>query len=79
MLLLMTHNSNGHVYLVQSIVHGKEECVSEVKSWMTDNKLQLNAGKIEAMLVTSSHASSADSVPTSVHVGVSDVKFACQS
>ena len=78
MLLLMTHNSNGHVYLVQSIVHGKEECVSEVKSWMTDNKLHLNDGKTEAMPVTSRRASTAGSVPTSLRVGLSNIKFAIQ-
>ena len=38
--------------LVQSSVRGMEECVSEVKSWMTENKLQLNDGKTETMLVT---------------------------
>ena len=64
--------------LVQSSVRGKEECVSEVKSWMTENKLQINDGKTEAMPVTSRRASTAGSVPTSLRVGLSNIKFASQ-
>ena len=51
--------------------------MSAVRSWMTENKLQLNdRKKTEAMLVTSRRASTADSVPTSLHVGLSDIKVA---
>ena len=57
--------------LVQSTVHGMEECVGEVKLWMTENKLQHNDGKTEAVLITSRHASTADSVPTLFCVGQS--------
>ena len=46
-LLLMTRNSKRPCTsdLVQSAVRGMEDCVGEVNSWMTDNKLQLNDGK----------------------------------
>ena len=42
------------------------------------DKLQLNDGKTEAMLITLRCASTADSVPTSLHVGLSDTKYASQ-
>ena len=64
--------------LVQSTIRGMEECVNEVKSWMRENKLQFIDGKMEAMLVTSRRASTADSMLTSLHVGLSDTKFAHQ-
>ena len=55
-----------------------EDCVSEVKWWMSENKLQLNDGKMEAMLVGSRRASIASSVPTLLCVGLSDIKFTSQ-
>ena len=64
--------------LVQSTIREMEECVNEVKSWMTENKLQFIDGKMEAMLVTSRRASIADLMLTSLHVGLSDTKFAHQ-
>ena len=45
---------------------------------MTENKLQLNDRKTEAMLVTSRRASTSGSVLTSLPVGLSDIKFAGQ-
>ena len=62
--------------LVQSTIREMEECVNEVKSWMRENKLQFIDGKMEAMLVTSRRASTADSMLTSLHVGLSHTKLA---
>ena len=45
---------------------------------MKENKLQLNDGKIVAKFVISRCASTADSMPTLLHVGLSDIKFASQ-
>ena len=45
---------------------------------MTEDKLQLNDGKTEAMLVTSRRASTADSVLTSLRVVMPCMKFASQ-
>ena len=52
--------------------------MSDVKSWLSEHKLQLNNGKTGAMLVSSRRTSTADSVPTSLLVGLSDIKFANQ-
>ena len=64
--------------LVQSTVHGMEECMSEVKSWVTENKLQFHDEKRRQRSITYRRASAADSVPTSVRVGLSDIKLASQ-
>ena len=49
--------------------------MSEVKWWMSENKLQLTDGQMEAMLIGSRRASIASSVPTLLCVGLSDIKF----
>ncbi|WP_419612639.1 reverse transcriptase domain-containing protein, partial [Thiolapillus sp.] len=38
---------------LDTTISAMQECVSDVKSWMTLNRLQLNDGKTEAMLVMS--------------------------
>ena len=52
-----------------------QECVSDVKSWMTLNRLQLNDGKTEAMLVMSKTASTSGLIPQSMRIGDTDVDF----
>ena len=38
---------------LDTTISAMQECVSDVKSWMTLNRLQLNNGKTEAMLLMS--------------------------
>ena len=52
-----------------------QECVSDVKSWMTLNRLQLNDGKTEAMLVMSKRTSTSGLIPQSMRIGDTDVDF----
>ena len=52
-----------------------QECVSDVKSWMTLNRLQLNDGKTEAMLVMSKRASISGLTSQSMRIGDTDVDF----
>ena len=42
-----------------------QECVSDVESWMTLNRLQLNERKMEAMLVMSKRAPTSGRIPQS--------------
>jgi retron-type reverse transcriptase len=42
---------SSHPSQVQSLLSSTEHCISDVKQWMTQNKLQLNASKTEALLV----------------------------
>ena len=52
-----------------------QNCIIDVNSWMESNKLSLNAGKTEAMLITSPFYSMPDSLPSSIIVNSSTIKF----
>ena len=52
-----------------------KECVSDGKSWMTFNRLQLNDGKTEAILVMFENPSTSVYKPRSVSTGNADVDF----
>ena len=52
-----------------------QNCIFDVNSWMESNKLSLNASKTEAMLITSPFYSLPDSLPTSIIVNNSNIKF----
>ena len=47
-------------------------CISDVKVWVVQNKLQLNDDKTEILLIG---CAPGINVPSSVHVGQSDVSF----
>ena len=64
--------SNYHK-LVQSL----QDCVSDVKLWMSQNRLKLNDDKTEAMRFHTSAVSSADLPPT-IALGNSDITFSDQ-
>ena len=48
---------------------------TEVKSWMTANKLQLNDNKPEAMIILSNRTSIHSPLPSVIHIGDADVPF----
>ena len=50
-------------------------CIRDVKSWMTTNKLQLNDTKTEAMIALSNRMSTHTTLPSVIHVGDADVPF----
>ena len=39
---------------VDQIILSVQDCISDIKDWLTDNKLQLNEDKTEALLLNSS-------------------------
>ena len=43
---------SSHQTEVDATIHGVEKCISDVKSWITCNKLQINDDKTEAILIT---------------------------
>ena len=51
-------------------------CISDVKAWMISNQLQLNNGKTEMILTGTKTVLNYDSVPQSIHLEGSDIKFA---
>ena len=53
-----------------------QNCTTDVKSWMTANKLQLNDNKTEAMIILSNRMSVHSPLPSVIHIGDADVPFA---
>ena len=51
---------------LDTAISAMQECVFDAKSWMTLNRLQLNDGKTEAMLVMSERTSTAGLILQSV-------------
>ena len=52
-----------------------QTCISDVKTWMTQNKLKLNDDKTYALLMKSSRTTFPDAQPTSFHIGSADIPF----
>ena len=49
-----------------------QSCVDDVKLWMTQNKLQLNEGKTEALLIDPQNS---PNLPLSITIGQNDICF----
>lgn len=49
--------NSSHPSQIQTLLSTSEHCISDVKQWMTQNKLQLNDSKTEALLVGGKGAS----------------------
>ena len=58
---------------IDSAIEIIQHCTNDIQSWMVQNKLQLNEGKTEALLVATS--SSDKDLPTSIQIGSSVVPF----
>ena len=52
-----------------------QNCITDVKSWMTTNKLQLNDTKTEAMIALSNRMSIHTSLPAGIYIEDTDVPF----
>ena len=52
-----------------------ERCVSDVKTWMTSNKLQMNADKTEVLLVTAKRVFNLQHLPEFMNINGTCVKF----
>ena len=52
-----------------------QNCVTNVRSWLTVNKLQLNDTKIEVMIVLSNRSPFHTSLPSVTHIDDADVLF----
>ena len=50
-----------------------QTCNSDVKTWMTQNKLKLNDDKSEALLIKSNRTTFLNAQPTSLRVGSADI------
>ena len=57
------------------IIDSTQSCISDVKAWMTNNQLQLNNDKTEMILIATKTVLNSDSVPQSINLEGSDIKF----
>ncbi|WP_419607217.1 reverse transcriptase domain-containing protein, partial [Thiolapillus sp.] len=55
-----------------SLLSNMQSCVDDVKLWMTQNKLQLNEGKTEALLIDPQNS---PNLPLSITIGQNDICF----
>ena len=60
---------------IDTSVQGMQDCISDVKTWMTSNKLKLNDDKTECLLIVSNRTSLPKPHPTSIHIGDTDIVF----
>ena len=66
---------SGNITQLPEIIHAAQSCVSDVKAWMTNNQLQLNNDKAEMILIATKTVLNSDSVPQSINLEGSDIKF----
>ena len=60
---------------IQTTIETMQNCITDVKLWMTHNKLQLNDSKTESMLMKSHRLSVNFPLPSSMCTGNSAVLF----
>jgi hypothetical protein len=52
-----------------------QACISDVKQWMLENRLKLNDDKTEALLFSKKSTTTSHTLPLSIQVGSSTIKF----
>jgi hypothetical protein len=86
--LIQTHSVSGQSFAddtqlqdscasdqIHATIQTMQSCISDVKSWMTNNKLKLNDDKTEALLIKKKNASLTCAIPTSIQVGAAHISF----
>ena len=58
---------------IHAAVLTMQTCISDVKTWVTQNKLKLNDEKTEAVLIKSNRTTFPDAQTTSLHGGSADI------
>ena len=78
-LLQMIHSFQPLSLNIQSATSSLETCLSDIQTWMLENKLKLNDDKVEALLMLSCSKSFSVSKPTAISVcGCGMYFFFCQ-
>ena len=60
---------------VSELIQSMQECIHNVRVWMSSKKQKLNDDKTEAMIVSSQRMSTSLPMPDSLIVGTSNVMF----
>ena len=62
-----------------STVQRVEDCISDVRVWMSNNKLKLNDDKTEVLLIQTKTSFKSCEKPSSIHVGNVEVSFSASA
>ena len=86
--LVSKHAVNNHIFTddnqlykintldtIHQSIETLQNCTTDVKSWMTANKLRLNDNKTDAMIILSNRMSVHSPLPSVIHIRDADVPF----
>ena len=65
---------SAHISQLPSIIDSTQNCISDLKAWMTINKLQLNNDKTEMIFVGPNRLLSSEQIPASISLGDCTIK-----
>ena len=60
---------------IPDLINDMQSCISDVKSWMTINKLKLNDDKTEVMILSSPHMRHKLKIPDNMTIGNASIPF----
>lgn len=69
---------SGHIVDLPEIIETTRNCISDLKLWMTENKLKLNDDKTEIMLVIPPSLKNDPSLPSQISLAGTDIQLASQ-
>jgi hypothetical protein len=69
---------SGRLDELPEVISKTQNCISDLKSWMSSNKLQLNEDKTDVMLVVPPSMRNDPSIPTSLTIGDTSIEFSTQ-
>ena len=69
---------SGHIANLPHIIETTTNCISDLKSWMTENKLKLNDDKTEIMLVIPPSLKNDPSLPSKISIAGTDIQLSSQ-
>ena len=64
---------SGHLSELPELIHSAQSCISDVKAWMTNSRLQLNNGKTEMILIAPKKFLISDFVPLPISLNGCDI------
>ena len=67
--------TNRLTWMIVCLLFCVEKCVSDVKTWMMSNKLQMNEDKTDVLLVTAKRFLSLQPLPKFMNINSTCVKF----
>ena len=66
---------SGKVDQINEIIQSVSQCIFDVRCWMSENRLKLNEGKTEAMLIAPSRVLASTSLPDRIQIDNTLVSF----